>query len=158
MPVQLVELHQFSEAELVFDQQETKDILKFFFHADHPRIDEAEITGDLRNLAQGLIVEGVDATYAMGWIELTFRWVAQPGSGMRKALQKLGRRALRHWFKHLKTNQSLADAKIYERVRDQLSRNFRSPFHIILQARAGEGRLVPLAAFIDYAPPGSGRA
>jgi hypothetical protein len=157
VPVQLVELRRFSEAELIFDQQETKDILKFFFVADRPGIDAAEITSELRNLAQGLIVEGVDATYAMSWIELTFRWVAQPGLGMRKALQKLARRAVRHWFKHLKT-QSLHDANIYERVRDQLARNFRSPFHIILQARAGESRRIPLAAFIDYAPPGHGRA
>lgn len=29
-------------------------------------IDAADITSELRNLAQGLIVEGVDATYAMG--------------------------------------------------------------------------------------------
>jgi len=103
------------------------------------------------------MVEGVDATYAMSWIELTFRWVAEPGLGMRKALQKLARRAVRHWFKHLKP-QSLRNAEIYERVRDQLARNFRSPFHIILQARAGESRRLPLAAFIDYAPPGHGRA
>lgn len=157
MPVQLVELRRFSETELIFDQQETKDILKFFFVADRPGIDAAEITSELRNLAQGLIVEGVDATYAMSWIELTFRWVAHPSLGMRKALQKLARRAMRHWFKHLKT-QSLHDAEIYERVRDQLARNFRSPFHIILQARAGESSRVPLAAFIDYAPSGYGWA
>lgn len=157
MPVRLVELRRFSEAELIFDQQETKDILKFFFVADHPGIDVAEINSELRNLAQGLIVEGVDATYAMSWIELTFRWIAQPGLGMRKALQKLAHRAMRHWFKHLKT-QSLHEAEIYERVRDQLSRNFRSPFHIIRQARAGESRRIPLTAFIDYAPRGYGRA
>jgi hypothetical protein len=57
-----VELRRFSEAELIFDPQETKDILKFFFVADGPGIDAAEITSELRNLAQGLIVEGVDAT------------------------------------------------------------------------------------------------
>jgi hypothetical protein len=55
-------------------------------------------------------------------------------------------------------SQSLHDAKIYERVRDQLSRNFRSPFHIILQAKGGEGGHIPLVAFIDYVPASTARA
>lgn len=49
MPMQLVELRRFGAAELIFDQQETKDILKFFFVADHPRVDGAEVTDELRN-------------------------------------------------------------------------------------------------------------
>jgi Ankyrin repeats (many copies) len=98
MTAELAHLRDFGEAELIFDEQETKDILKFFFLTDHRQIDSSQVTPEMRNLAQGLLVEAIDATFAMGWIELAFRWVANPGAGMKKALQKLARRAVRYWF------------------------------------------------------------
>lgn len=145
-------LRNFSEAELMFDEQETEEILKFFFQADRQKIESIQITNELRNLAQGLLVAAVDASYAMGWVELTFRWAVNPGSGLKKALQKLARRAARYWFKHLKHDQSLTDAKIYESIREQLARNFRSPFQIILQAKAQGQRKHSLVACINCAP------
>lgn len=147
-----MQLRSFTEAELIFDEHETKEILKFFFRANRQEIEFAQITNDLRNLAQGLLVAAVDASYAMGWVELTFRWAVNPGAGLKKALQKLGQRAARHWFRHLKHGQSLTDAKIYERVRDKLAQNFRSHFQITLQAKAqGQRRL--LIACIDCSMP-----
>ncbi|MDR2853606.1 MAG: hypothetical protein LBV61_11235 [Burkholderiaceae bacterium] len=131
-----IQLRDFTEAELIFDEQETKEILKFFFQADRELIGSTQITNELRNFAQGLLVAAVDASYAMGWIELTFRWATNPGQGLKKALRKLASQAARYWFKHLKQDQSLADAKIYESVREQLARNFRSPFRIMLEAKA----------------------
>ena len=110
------------------------------------------ITPELSKFAQGLLVEAVDATYAMGWIELAFRWAANPGAGMKKALQKLARSAARRWFKHLK-NQSLLDVKIYESVRAQLARNFRSPFQIIVQAKAEGKRISSPVVFMKYGAP-----
>jgi hypothetical protein len=145
-------LRDFTDAELIFDERETKDTLKFFFQADRQQIDALQVTNEMRSLAQGLLVEGVDATYAMGWIELTFRWVAYPGSGVKQALRKLAVRAARHWFKHLRT-ESLIDAKIYERVRDQLGRGFRSPFQIIIQAQSQSRGNARLAAFVNYGAP-----
>lgn len=147
-----MQLRNFTEAELMFDEQETKEILKFFFQADRQLIESTQITNDLRNLAQGLLVAAIDASYAMGWVELTFRWAVNPGAGLKKAILKLSRSAARYWFKHLKHGQSLADAKIYERVRDKLAQNFRSHFQITLQAKAqGQRRL--LVACIDCSAP-----
>ena len=152
MMQELIRLKIFSESELIFDEEETRAILIFFFQAARLQIEIIQVTNELRKFAQGLLVEAVDATYAMGWIELSFRWVVNPGSGMKKALQKLGRAAARHWFKHLKT-QSLFNAKIYERVRDQLARNFRSPLQIIIQAKSEEMERVSSIAFVRYGSP-----
>jgi hypothetical protein len=58
----------------------------------------------------------------------------------------------RHWFKHLK-NQSLFDAKIYERVRDQLALSFRSPLRVMLQASSrGQKSAQQWAAFVHFPP------
>ena len=151
MAAEFVQLREFNDAELMFDDQETRSILDFFFRFDGSLIASADISRELRVFAQGLLVAAVDATYAMGWIELTFRWVTNPGSGMKKALQKLAHRASRHWFKHLK-NQSLFDAKIYERVRDQLALSFRSPLHVMLQANRGQKSAQQWAAFVHFRP------
>jgi hypothetical protein len=147
-----MQLRNFTEAELMFDEQETKEILKFFFQADRQLIESTQFTNDLRNLAQGLLVAAVDASCAMGWAELTFRWAVNPGAGLKKALQKLGLRAARHWFKHLKHGQSLTDVRIYERVRDKLAQNFRSHFRITLQAKA-QGQRRQLMACVDCSAP-----
>ena len=143
-----IQLRNFTEAELIFDAQETKEILKFFFQADCQIIESIQITSDLRNFAQGLLVAAVDASYAIGWVELTFRWAVNPGAGLQKSLLKLSRSATRYWFKNLKNSQSLVDVKIYERVRDKIAQNFRSHFQITLQAKF-QGQRKLLMACID---------
>jgi len=152
MALEWIQLRSFTEAELIFDEEETRAILKFFFLADQQLIETTPVTNSLRKFAQGLLVEAVDASYAMGWVEVAFRWAVNPGPALRKALQKLARGAVRHWFKHL-NDQSLLDAKIYERVRDQLTRNFRSPFRIIIEAKADGSRRVGPVGFVDYGAP-----
>lgn len=152
MAAEFMHLRNFSEAELMFDEQETKDILKFFFQADRQKIESIQITNELRNLAQGLLVAAVDASYAMGWVELITTWVVNPGPGMKKALQKLAFRAVRYWFKHLQ-NQSLNEAKIYDSVRSQLARSFKSHFAISIEAKTQGTRKHPLVAFVNCGAP-----
>jgi hypothetical protein len=148
-----VHLRVFSQSELVFDERETKEILIFFFQADRQGIDSCEITEGLRNFAQGLLVAAIDASFAMGWIEVTFRWVANPGAGLRKSMKKLVKAASKHWFKHLKASQSLEDAKVYESIREQLARSFRSPLQVILLGKAQGPLGQDLTACINCAPP-----
>lgn len=147
-----MKLRSFTEAELILDEQETKDVLKFFFQMDRQIIESTQVNDPARNLAQGLLVAAVDASYAMGWVEATFRWSVNPGAGVKKALQKLAGRAARYWFKHLRSGQSLSDAKIYESVRDQLARNFRSHFRVTIQAQ-GLGQKKQLAACLKCGMP-----
>lgn len=147
-----IHLRNFSEAELMFDEQETKDILKFFFQGDYQAIESLKITNELRNFAQGLLVAAIDASYAMGWVQLIGTWAVNPGSGLRQSLQKLARRAARYWFKHLKRNQSLTDAKIYDSVRGQLAFNFKITFDDMMIAKSQGPREYPLIACINCAP------
>lgn len=130
-----VTLRNFSEGELIFDEAETKDILKFFFQHLRHRVDAATVTTELRNFAQGLLVEAVDATYALGYIEIIWRTSYNPGNGMLKALSKIGRKGAKHWFKHA-TQHDLLKAKISSRVRDQLAHSFASIFPMMLEGVA----------------------
>lgn len=153
MPGRFVTLRNFSEDELIFDEAETKDILKFFFPYLRQRIDAATITTELRNFAQGLLVEAIDATYALGYIEIIWRTSYNPGSGMMKTLSKVGRKAAKHWFKHA-TQRDLLKAKISSRVRDQLAHSFSSVFPMMLDgvAKATQVQRTHIA-HINYGQP-----
>jgi hypothetical protein len=146
-------LRKFNSNELLFDQQETRDILVFFFPTDRRQVVSLEITEEIRSFSQALLIAAVDATYAMGWVEVIFKSSSYPGAGVKKTLQKLGRNASRHWFKNLKNSQSLRDIKIYESVRAQLSRNFRSPFLILLLAKNLNTKMPLLTTRIECSPP-----
>jgi len=130
-----VALRKFSESELIFDETETRDILKFFFQHLRHRIDAVTVSTELRNFAQGLLVEAVDATYALAYVEIIWRTSYNPGNGMTKALSKVGRKAAKHWFKHA-TQHDLLQAKISSRVRDQLAHSFASVFPMMLEGIA----------------------
>jgi hypothetical protein len=119
-------LKNFQDSELIFDEQETRQILIFFFPDDKSTIDNATINNNIRNFAQGLLVEAVDASYAMGYIEALFKSVCR-FKGPADFTKTFAKKAMRHWFEHA-TQQDLMRVKIYESVRSPLTRNFRSEF------------------------------
>jgi hypothetical protein len=146
-------LRDFSESELIFDEAETKHILKFFFQPLRQRIDAATMTTEMRSFAQGLLVEAIDATYALGYIEILLKTYYNPGAGMKAALSKIGRRAAQHWFKHA-TQRDLLSAKISSRVRDQLALNFKTHFQLLLDELAdATKRRKTNVAYLRYGQP-----
>ncbi|WP_259396929.1 hypothetical protein [Shewanella sp. SG44-2] len=118
-----VHLKNFKSSQLIFDNDETIIILKFIFSSQHSIIDELDITDEVREFAQGLLVEAVDASYAMGFIDSLFRSTMNPQDGAKKVIIKFGRSAAKHWFSHA-TAKDLMQIKIYDRVREQLSYSF----------------------------------
>ena len=148
-----VTLRSFSESELILDAGETKEILRFFFPHHRQRIEVAIITLELRNFAQGLLVEAIDATYALGYVEILVKAIYNPGAGMVKILSKIGRRAAKHWFKHA-TQKDLLKAKISSRVRDKLAQNFASVLPMMLEgiAKGKEARRTNVA-YVEYGSP-----
>lgn len=148
-----VNLRNFGEHELIFDDAETKDILKFFFQHRRQRIDAAAVTTGLRNFAQGLLVEAVDATYALGYVEILLTTFYNPGGGMKKVLLKVGRKGARHWFKHA-TDRDLHDPKVAEAVRRQLSRAFATSMQEMLDGVAlGRTGRKTFLAHVPYGSP-----
>ena len=139
-------LQEFSKNELIFDENETREILKFIFRSESAAIDKLAITDRIRGFAQGLLIEAVDASYAMGFVEALFRAASNPGAGVKKVLKKFGKKALKHWFKHA-TAKDLMDIKIYETVRRQLELNFKTTFKLILSGLAKAGKFNAVLAY-----------
>lgn len=151
MSGRLVTLKTFTDDQLIFDEDETRTILRFFWK--NPQIDVVEMNNELRSFAQGLLIEAIDATYELGYVEILFRAFYFPSVDMQKILSKVARKSASHWFKHA-TITDLTKAKIANTVRNQLSNSFSSTFLMLLNgvARNVEKKASP-AAYVGYSRP-----
>lgn len=143
-----IHLRKFKREELIFDKEETIIILKFIFKNRRAVIDRLEINDQVRGFAQGLLLEAVDASYALGFVHSLFGATLNPGAGAKKILIKFSKKALKHWFRHA-TARDLNDIKIYEVVRIALERGFTSKLIMYSNGTAGSEWII--SGFVAYA-------
>ncbi len=117
----------FKPSEFIFNEEETKEILKFFFKNDHAFIDGLIIHDRIRSFAQAILVEAVDTSFAIGFVKIIYDTFLfkPPTPNVKKIFIKFGSKAARHWFKHAKATD-LKNIKIYDFVRDRININFHS--------------------------------
>lgn len=118
----LISYPDISDADLVFDESEATDILRFFWPGLNDKIASMIVTTDTRRFAQTLLIAAVDASYAMGFIHGLANVITRrkPGTSLKVLVKKLARRYMKHWWKHA-TQEDLLDAKIYESVRQSVA-------------------------------------
>lgn len=132
------------DTELLFDAAETRQILKFFWPHQSAALDALSITSNIRRFAQQLLIAAIDASYAMGFIEILATSVVRRGAlDVKKLGKRLAQRFLRHWWKHA-TEKDLMDVKIYESVRAKIAVNFRTAMEEYLAGTNASVRLSPV--------------
>lgn len=143
-----VHLKQFKSSELIFDNDETFAILRWIFKNNQSAVNAIRtVNYEIRNFAQGLLLEAIDASYKIGFINILYNvFYLKPPTSIRKILIKFGRKAASHWFKHVKA-KDMSDLKVYEMVRVVLERNFKTDMYTI--AKGGIRRKGAIA-MIDY--------
>lgn len=120
----LINIPDIPDSELVYDDTETKRVLRFFWPSMAARIDSMQVENDARRLAQTALIAAVDGSYALGFIHALAYTVARPGPGIKSLCQKLGRRFAKHWWMHT-TQRDLENVRIYDRIKDQVARALR---------------------------------
>lgn len=132
-----VELRHFAPTDLKLLPEQAHRVLRFFF-PDQP-IDPASMTNDDIAFAQALLIEGVDASTEMSYVEVLFdkAFMKPPTdySIISDVAKALCRQAAKNWFRHV-TGDDLRNPEIYAAVRNQLARNFRSAW--IIRVQTGE--------------------
>jgi hypothetical protein len=135
----MVDLRRFSSSEIYITKHDAWAVLEFFWPGNG--LNQAELSDADVNFAQGLLLEGIDASYKMGYVHIVFDtfYGKVPGSftEIGKLVKEFAKKAAKHWFKHL-GQKSLSDAEIYVAVRNTIAGNF-SP---VLQVRKNTGELV----------------
>jgi hypothetical protein len=130
----MANLKRFSQAQLQLDRPQAFRVLKFFF-GDDVRLTASDLTVDDMIFAQGLLVEAIDASYEMGFVQVVFDsfYAKVPrGSEIGDLIKDFVKDAAKHWFEHA-TEKDLLEAKIYDSVRTQLRANFISVWRLRLQ-------------------------
>lgn len=147
-------LRQFTNEELLLNGDETRVVLKFIFTTtDHALIDSLPMSDALREFAQGLLVEAIDASYALGFVVALLRSTANPAKGASEILKSFGKKVSKLWFKHA-TVHDLMDVKVYRFVLDRLAESFRDPLRIDYIAGSRPNQRV--GAFLAYQKPAGG--
>lgn len=144
------QLRKFKKEELLFNEEETRIILKFIFEpADHAVIDSLTVNEAIKGFAQALLIEAIDASYAVGFVDAIFRSAANPTKGAIKIFKSFAKKAAKHWFKHA-TVHDLQDVKVYEFVLLEIARRFRSSLRILSSTASLEKQP---GAFLVYNKP-----
>jgi len=109
-----------ADTELVFDVEETKLIMKFFWPTFADDIDKATITNFTRSAVQSTLIAAIDASYQMGFVDSLYSAFGMKRMAdfkkLAKTIKKLTIKFVRQWWKHA-TEKDLQNVKIYEAVR-----------------------------------------
>lgn len=123
-------LKHFTEEEILLSDDEFKTVLGFFFEVSSLRhaIEQTELAHVHRSFSQALLVEGIDATYAMGFVEaLVASLRGGRAVGAKTIIKKFAKKAAKHWFEHATLDELWdEDLEIYETVRRQIAVNHRT--------------------------------
>ncbi len=146
------QLRKFSKDELLFDEKETRVILKFIFKpTDHKLIDTMAMSDTLRSFTQGLLVEAIDASYKIGYVESIFRASANPTQGAINILKSFAKKASAHWFKNTRVHD-LQNVKVYQFVLDFIAIRFRTQLPLFIAKAIPDN---DFGAFLAYQSPPS---
>jgi hypothetical protein len=117
------------DANLLYDEDETRGILRFFWPDAATRIDGLTITNGVRALAQTALIAAIDGSYAMAYVNILWdalaHRVTHPTGDIRKLAKRLARNFMRHWWRHATQRDLLGDVRIYETVRVSVARDLR---------------------------------
>lgn len=124
----IVTVPDFVDAELVFDANEARQILKFFYPSRSAAVESMPIDNACRRLAQTMLVAAIDGSYALGFVHaLLASLMPSRHSWLKGFARKLTQGTAKHWFRYATAND-LQDVRVYDRVRDQIATNLRMRF------------------------------
>lgn len=134
-----IHLPELDASQLLFDERETREILRFFWPGRTKEINSlSTIDDEVRKFAQGLLIAAIDSSYAMGLVHILFDVLrnGRPGfAGLKTMGRKLATRYVSHWWKHTRPND-LMNVQIYETVRAAIERNFKSVMGLLVAERS----------------------
>ena len=121
-------LKKFSGDEIVLSNQEAWQVLVFFF-GGNAGISPAALTDNDRSFAQALLLEAIEASEAMSWIETLYNSAMKLKPDVKDILKSMAKKFVKDWFKKA-TKKTLEDPTIYQSIKNSLTRNWRSAWEI----------------------------
>ena len=127
-------LQHFRKDQLIISRAQAARLLRFFFPSQ--QLSENSLTDEDVAFAQALLIEAVDSSREMGYVQVLFEKAAYKVptdfSFVKDLAKELCKRAVANWFRHA-TRRDLADPQIYESVLNTLRLNFKTAWTLRLQ-------------------------
>lgn len=123
----LMNVPDISDQDLIYDEAETKQILKFFWPLEAKGIDELNINNEYRRLAQTALIAAIDGSYALSFPQAIIESFIGSKRNIKKLTEKLTKKFVKNWWKHT-TQKNLEDVEIYESIRVIIARNLNLYF------------------------------
>lgn len=102
----LINIPEISDTDLLYDETEARQILKFFWPQKSSDIDSMNIDNHARRLAQSALVAAIEGSYAMGFIHILSTNIIRPGSNV-KPLAKNWQRNLSNTGGNIQNKKTL---------------------------------------------------
>jgi hypothetical protein len=124
----LIHVPKLSDGEIFIDEDEARIIFKFYWPDSATQIASMQISTEARRFAQQVLIAGVNASYALGYIDILFNSLGSgPKGGVKSILKKLSKNSAKHWFKNA-SGKNLQSLEIYEAARKEIARSKRTDF------------------------------
>jgi hypothetical protein len=124
MPTESGGLKHFKKDEIYLTEEDAAKLLKWLFGSDgFPRqLNDRDI-----EFAQALLLEMIDMSYAMGYVQAIFDafFMKVPGD-IEEMVRDFAKKAAKNWFDHATSQKDLSKAKIYADVKSTVVWKYRS--------------------------------
>lgn len=130
----MIHLKHFKRDEILLSNQEAWQVLVWFF-GGNAKTTPSWLTEDDRSFAQALLVAAVDASADVGIFRRIWESTVTPPQSIGGLLLKIARtgtRILRDRLEHADV-KNFGNTKIYQMVKNQLTREFRSAWEIRIE-------------------------
>lgn len=118
----------YKTGDVFIDQHEAWLILKWFF-GGNAGLSPADITYNDRSFAQALMFEAIRKSKKISFIQGLWESTIMPPAKITDLLKEIAKLTAKSLWEHLKP-EDLKNPEIYKMVKDQLTRNWRSPWQI----------------------------
>jgi hypothetical protein len=118
----LINVPDIDDTHLIYNEPETRQILKFFWPDQAGQINALEINNDNRRLAQTALIAAIDGSCPMNYLAATFKAAFFPLSRDIKSLaRKLAYHYVKNWWKNSIKRSDLGDVQIYDSIRNSIA-------------------------------------
>jgi hypothetical protein len=126
------ELKHFTKDEIVITPATAQRMLVFFFGKDSVPPAESLTDADVA-FAQALLLEAIDKSYAMGYVQNIFdTFFMKVPTDVEGMIKDFAKKATKTWFDHA-TGKDLSNPKIYNAVKNGIAYNFSEAWKIRMQ-------------------------
>jgi hypothetical protein len=125
-----MDLQKFKSDDILFSDKECWQILVFFF-GGNSGISVNSLTDNDKSFAQAILIQVIDLSYSMGWIECLFKETMKLEPSIKGIVKALAKKSVKDWWKKTPLDK-IEGQEIYLSVKNDLTRKWHTSWSMRL--------------------------